>query len=277
MGEVVRLPGRRLGRLPAKRDARVPRFGAVLRRAVTPLTAPAEVDWSRAVASWPMLENDLIGDCTIAAAAHAVQTFGAYRSQRLGVPLERIMTSAEAVANYQLFGYVPGDEATDTGAVIEDVLQRWFTTGLTIGGAVDKISAYASVDPANLERVRLGCWLYGGLTVGLDLPLAAQSRVAVWDAPTADRSQLTAEAVRPGGWGGHCARLVAVEPATSLDNCVTFATWDHLQRATYRWWLAYADECHVVDHDEWTSGAAAVNPAGFPASLLRDEMAALAA
>jgi hypothetical protein len=60
----------KLGRLPARRDYRVPALGKYLRAAQLPPPLPAVPPPDLA---WPMDLNDSLGDCTIAAAAHAIQ------------------------------------------------------------------------------------------------------------------------------------------------------------------------------------------------------------
>jgi len=188
-----------------------------------------------------MCLNDNLGCCTIAGVAHAAQAVGVIGGA------ERIMSDAEVIANYERFGYVPGQAATDQGAVEEDVLRTWLTDGLTIGGTTDRIDAYASIVPTDTALARYALLTFGIVYVGVNLPIAAQGQV-VWD------TQATLSPIdEPGSWGGHCMLLIAAETDEHQENLVTFVTWGGLQRATWRWWRTYCDECHAVDHPDWSA------------------------
>jgi len=251
-------PSRRLGRRPPAADPRVPRLEAYLPADAAMPTGT--ISWAQEVASWPMCLNDRLGCCTIAGVAHAAQAVGVIGG------CERIMTDAEVVSNYQRFGYVPGDASTDQGAVEEDVLNVWLNDGLTIGAAVDRIDAYATIRPAATGLARYALNAFGIVYVGVNMPLAAQSQ-QIWDAPAV----LGADD-QPGSWGGHCMLLITAEPDHDSDNLVTFVTWGMLQQATWRWWRTYCDEAHAVDHPDWSRPGGLL---GLNRTALRRDMAAL--
>jgi len=247
----------RLGRKPALRDPRVPRLAD---HAPVDAGADGTISWAGEVASWPMCLNDKLGCCTIAGVAHAAQAVGVIAGA------EWIMSDAEVVANYQRFGYVPGNAATDQGAVEEDVLNAWLNDGMTIGGATDRIDAYASIAPNATGLARYALHAFGIVYVGVNLPIAAQGQI-VWD-PPATLSPID----QPGTWGGHCMLLIAAEPDDHPDGLVTFVTWGMLQQATWRWWLTYCDEAHAVDHPDWSAPGSLL---GLDRSALRASMAQL--
>jgi len=64
---------RRLGKLPPRWDRRTLKMARFLTPALTP--PPPAVYWSKGFPSWGMYLNDQLGDCTIAAIAHAIQTW----------------------------------------------------------------------------------------------------------------------------------------------------------------------------------------------------------
>lgn len=177
-----------LGKLPPRLDSRTLQLADYLllphdassgqgtalpaKRALAP--APRSVDWTAKVPSWPMFSNDTIGDCTAAAAAHMIQCWTANAGDAV------TPTDAQVVAAYSATGhYLPGNPSTDQGAVELDVLNFWRQQGI----AGHKIAAYVSFSPQNLEHTRQAMNIFGGIYVGLALPLSAQNQ-DVWDVPS---------------------------------------------------------------------------------------------
>ena len=213
-----------------------------LQPANIPPPVPAACDLSGAVASWPMLKNNTLGDCTIAAVGHAVQLWTAVANRM------RVMTDEEALVGYEAFGYVPGEPATDQGAIEADVLARWTGAGFSTGGVDDVLAGFCAVDPAQEGEVRAGVAWLGVVYAGLELPIAAQS-MDVWDAPGA----LVGD-YEPGSWGGHAVPIIGYGPGGVV--CVT---WGALKQITWKFWAAYASEAYgLLSRDFVTkSGSAA--------------------
>ena len=61
----------RLGKAPARHDLRRMARATVAISKLPP--APEAVDWTDGIATWGMMLNDRLGDCTIAGVAHAIQ------------------------------------------------------------------------------------------------------------------------------------------------------------------------------------------------------------
>lgn len=232
----------KLGKRPARRLARLrplrrylARAGA---RALPPV--PTTCDRSGSVASWPMLDNDRIGDCTIAAVGHAVQLWTAIAGE------PRSMSDAEAIADYEAFGYRPGDPGTDQGAEAADVLARWSKAGFACGGVNDVLSGFCAINPQEQAEVQQGVAWLGVVYAGLELPLAAQTQ-DVWDAP-ANTADLVGNE-EPGSWGGHAVPIVGYGPSGVV--CVT---WGALKTITWRFWEAYADEAYGLLSRDFVTG-----------------------
>ena len=175
----------RLGKLPPRLDTRTLQLADYLRspratssgqgtalpakRALPP--APCSLDWTSKIPSWPMFSNDTLGDCTAAAAAHMIQCWTANAGDAF-TPAD-----AQVIAAYSATGhYVLGNPATDQGAVELDVLSFWRQQGI----AGHKIDAYVAFSPQNFEHTRQAINIFGGIYVGLTLPLSAQNQ-DVWD------------------------------------------------------------------------------------------------
>src|SRR5258708_3311383 len=118
-----------------------PQFPTALKEmaayAPTPLPQPpASVDWAAKVAAWPMDGNDVYGDCTMAAAAHLIQSWNAQTGQAMPVPRDQDVIAA----------YMKLTGGKDSGLVESQVLKRWLGSGLW----GNKIVGYAPVNVQNL-------------------------------------------------------------------------------------------------------------------------------
>jgi hypothetical protein len=226
-----------LGKEPAKTDVRTLAFARYVDRARLP-SPPATLSLTEHVAEWPMYANDEYGDCTCAAAAHMIEAWTADAS---GAPVE---IPVEAV----LKGYddVKIGTGPDAGAVELDVLNYWRRTGF--GG--HQISGFAKVPTYDRDLVRAAAWLFGGLYIGVQLPLSAQG------ATTWDWSGGLSGDDEPGSWGGHAVDVVAYD-----DAGVTVVTWGALLNATWEFWDHYCDEAYAILAPDFFDGRQ--TPDGF--------------
>lgn len=246
----------RLGRKPKRVDPRTYPYER-LRLATTNLLPPrpALCNWLDGIADFGEMLNADLGDCTCAAAGHLIQCWTASNGEpELTLSDQAILEAYEAVG-----GYVVGRPDTDNGAVELDVLNYWRTTG--IGGR--KIDAFAAVNVHNAEHVREALWLYGGLYIGLSLPVSAQNQ-DVWDVPA---EGLTGDGA-PGSWGGHAVCVMAYD----ADH-LTCITWGAPKLMTNAFWSAYADECYAVLSPDWIASGRA--PSGFDVTALSVDLPAV--
>ncbi len=214
----------KLGKLPARVDVRTLLLVRYLERETLP-PAPPTFDMSAAVADWPMYGNDRIGDCTTAAAGHMIEAWTA----ATGVPAVEV-SEDDVLAEFDRVKLV--DPATgEEGAVELDVLKDWRRRGL--GG--HRIGAFARLHLDDHELVRAAAYLFGGVYIGLELPLSAQ-RQTVWDWT----HRLTGPAA-PGSWGGHAVNVVGYD-----DRTLTVVTWGRLQTMTWAFWDRYVDEAYAL-------------------------------
>jgi hypothetical protein len=159
----------KLGKLPVRTDVRTLALPRYVDRSQLP-PAPAEVDLASVVHAWPMYGNDRIGDCTTAAAGHMIE---AWTAPTRGAPVE--ISERSVLAAFDKVKRV--DPATgEEGAVELDVLAYWRKRGI----GRHKIGAFARVPAWDHTLVRDAAYLFGGLYIGLELPLTAQEQ-SVWD------------------------------------------------------------------------------------------------
>jgi hypothetical protein len=252
------MPGnRQLGRLAPARNPAVPALRAILPN-LSP--APAVVNWWADIGAWPMLANDSVGDCTIAALGHAVQAMSSYTSTPL------LMTDAEAISAYSaITDYNPANPSTDQGAVIEAVLAYAANTGMTIAGRLHKIQAFVSINYQDKAEIRAAINLFGGLDIGVDLPLSAQTQPYLLTCTNAGTASVA------NSWGGHCVWACGAD-----DYGVDVIYWGARYRILWDFWHAYVVEAHAILDPAFMTAPGAT-PADVPWDQLQQTMQRLAA
>lgn len=248
----------KLGKLAPKFNPKTLKFSAYLNRA-TPLMPPPEKSfWEYKIppAAIGMFLNDQIGDCTCAEVAHHIMLMTAHTGTMV------VPTDAEVQAMYSaISGYVPGDESTDTGCAITDVLNYWQTTGL----AGHKIDGWVEINPFNTLHRNLATYLFGGCSVGVQLPAAAQNQFSagqVWTPVDGDEIE-----------GGHCI----LESGYGGDgrNYETWGKGD--QKGTNAWDALYVDECYAVLSKDWINIASGLAPNALDYAALQSDLQAIKA
>jgi len=214
----------RFGKHPAKRDYRTLRFKDYLKAGIA--AAPAQFNVLTTVYKnlgiadptklFPMDGNDQYGDCTMAAAAHAITVYNGLTKNNV------IMAQADLVKLYfQLTGGV------DSGLDEMKVLNFWQSTGIDL----QKILAFVSIEPKDHAHVQLAIQLFGGVYLGFQVQANAQEEF---------------EAKKPWTPGkltndGHAVYAVAYD-----QTGVTVLTWGNTQQATWAWWDECVDEAYGI-------------------------------
>jgi hypothetical protein len=253
--------GMRLGRKAIKTDSRTLALGRYFTPALKP--PPPACDWTKGITSWGMMLNgpeanepqfpNGLGDCTIAGAAHAIQVWTANNGSMVTLPDSTVLNYYE-----QWDGYVPGEPSTDNGGIELDVLNDWQKNGF----AGNPLLAFADPKPANLTEVRQAISLFGGVYIGLSLPLTAQTQT-VWDVTPNGGAK-----AKPGSWGGHCVFVPKYDQKT-----FTCITWGQLTTMTVAFWNKYCDEAHALLSPQWISAKGAPN--GFNLAELQADLQAI--
>jgi len=239
----------KLGRKAVKTDSRTLMLANYFTTALPP--APPAQDWTKGIQSWGMMLNDTLSDCTIAAVGHAVQVFSANSSTEITVP------DSEVLHYYEKWdGYKPSDPSTDQGGIELDVLNDWQKSEFN----KHKLIAFADPAFANLEEIRQAITLFGGVYIGLSLPLSAQTQT-IWDVVPGGGAN-----AKPGSWGGHAVFVPAYDA-----NCFTCITWGQLQTMTVAFWNEYVDEAHALLSHDWLSAKG--SPEGLNLAQLKSDLA----
>lgn len=251
----------RLGKSDARIDSRTLQLGKYVRLGALP-APPKSINWTTKLTNLGMMENDVLGDCTCAGAGHLIQTWTANSGVQFVPPDSAILDAYEAVG-----GYVPGNPSTDNGAVEIDVLNYWRQTGI----AGHKILAYASVNIQNEIEIQQAIALFGGVYIGLSMPLAWQSSQN-WDVNKGILGWFKRRSGNwvPGSWGGHAVILVGYDTASDKYTVITWGSTAYtITGAALK---IYCDEMYTPLSQDWVN-ARGVDPAGLNLAQLQADLA----
>lgn len=236
----------KLGKLAPKCDDRTLRLARYLTPAMA--AAPAWYNAAAKITDLGMMGNDTLGDCTCATVGHMIQTWSSANGS------QEILPDADIVALYENFGYNPEDPSTDQGANVLDVLNYWRQN--PVNG--HQLSAYASLNPKQVEEVRKSIYYFGGAYIGVQLPVTAQNQ----DAWTVTSTKGDGE---PGSWGGHAIPVVDYD-----ENYVYCITWGAVKAMTWDFFTTYCDEAFALLSPDWLT--ADKSPTGFDSAQLQSDL-----
>jgi hypothetical protein len=165
---------------------------------------------------FPMDGNDQYGDCTIAAAGHAITIYNGL------IGTKDIVAQTTLLKTYfQLTG------GPDSGLDELKVLNYWQSTGIN----KEKLLAFVSIDPKNHTHIQQAIQYFGGVYLGFQVQQGADTQFEnhqPWIPGT-----LTND--------GH-----AVYAAAYDANQLTVLTWGNTQLATWSWWDECVDEAYAL-------------------------------
>ena len=255
----------KLGKLAPKKRDDIKLFGDMKAVAALP-TPPPQIFWKEGVKTWPMMKNDTVGDCTCAGAGHMIQCWTAWANGPA-----KVLTDAQVLAAYTTItasenggkGYDPnqtdpttGDNPTDTGCALADVVSYWKATGFSGHKILDAVS----VAPNNLAHLKWATVLFGGVYAGVQLPLSAQGQTT-WSVP---KTGTTGDGA-PGSWGGHCI------PIISFDATYFYVvSWGEIVPVSYNFMEVYFDEGYALISPDWLNKG--ITPLGTSLSWLESEL-----
>src|SRR5581483_11222464 len=165
---------------------------------------------------FPMDGNDTLGDCTIAAAAHAATLFKGLVGKK---------AIAQAAGLEKIYFHLTG--GVDSGLQELDVLNYWRKSAIS----GEKILAYASVDVKNQTYVKQAIQLFGGVYLGFQVQQDCQQQFD--DGKPWLPGPLTKH--------GHAVLAVAYDA-----KGVTVLTWGNTQQGTWAWWDECVDEAYAI-------------------------------
>lgn len=238
---------------------------------------PPAVDYTGGVTAFGMMLNDQLGCCTISGKGHAVQTItlsacGTMKTVPDSVILSAYQNDCDYDSSSVLVGDVvtPYDQSTDNGGNEPDVLNDWRKNGF---GGVNLI-AYADANPLNLKHVCQAIYMFGGLYIGVQLPLSAQGQT-LWDVSNGSIAL-------PGSWGGHCVWVPKYRTAPDGTIIFTCITWGGLLDITQAFWTysdpnagPYIDETHALVVPDFINAKTGITPVGLNLAQMEADVQAI--
>lgn len=175
---------------------------------------------------WGMLGNDSAGDCTLCDAAHQTMLWSLEGGSRCAQ-----FTTAGVIADYSAISGYNGTEATDTGCDMQDVANYRHNIGVADSNGIrHKIQSFASLKAGNLSQLAQATYIFGAVSVGVQLPSSAESQF--------DNGKPWSVAANDTIEGGHCITIVGM----NSEGNFLLLTWGRLHAATPAWLSAYMDE-----------------------------------
>jgi hypothetical protein len=216
---------RRFGKHPAKHDYRTLRLKDYLESGIAPPpdshnTLTRVYDNLRVkdpTKLFPMDGNDNLGDCTIAALAHAVTLYHGLVGHQAPIMAEKQIIKL----------YMKLTGGLDSGLNELDVLNYWRQK--QVGG--DKIMAFAKLDYRDHTHVKQAISLFGGVYLGFQVQANCETDFRA--RKTWTPGKLTND--------GHAVFVVGYDKET-----VTVLTWGNTQQGTWKWWDECVDEAYAI-------------------------------
>ena len=229
----------KLGKLPAKVDARTIKLSQILKVKLLPdLPEQFSVDYSLGgIYDNRMFLNNKYGNCVIAMQAHHILRFEKFEQKKN-------ITIADKEVEAEYFRQTGG---LDSGLVELNSLKEWRKTGWVAGGNVHNIYAFASVEWQNHTEVKHCIHLLGGLDFGMKIYQRDEEQFKageIWTLETSNGDYL----------GGHAVYLFRYQDIVSVNNNgITCMTWGGWQFMTWDFWDDRVDEAYgIVDNrDNW--------------------------
>lgn len=213
------------------------------------------VDYASEVGNWPMYMNDTIGDCTIAGIGHMVGAWSRYAGGTEVVLTDDIIEAAYEVVG----GYVPGNESTDNGCQMSDVLA--YAQQYGIGG--HKVTAFAQIKEVTELTLNQALQVFGSVYLGINCPQSAEDQFGKGPWTYVKGSPII---------GGHCITLQKFQQNARGDY--TIITWGAEQAMTLEFARTYIEEAWVALSPDWlTSNGNTIT--GLDVAALTADMSAL--
>jgi hypothetical protein len=245
------MPNYRFGKHPPKVDYRTLRFANYASALAAPPVSLSILDrvykdlkTKDPTVLFPIDGNDTLGDCTIAAVAHAITVYRGLTGTK------KVIMSKQNVV--KLYMHLTG--GVDSGLNELDVLNYWRQN--SVDG--DQILSFVSISPKNHTHVQQAIQLFGGVYLGFQVQ---QNCVQEFDAH---------QPWTPGPLtnDGHAVYAVGYD-----QNQLTVLTWGNTQQATWAWWDECVDEAYAILPAEAKAGDFAP---GFDFAQLQADLSAVA-
>lgn len=244
------------GRLPRTFNPAIPHWSA-LKMGAAPVIVPPSCSYTNRLPTYlGAMLNDSLGDCAEAGYGHALQVWSDASGKH-----ELTEPDSAIEALYETQGYVPGNESTDTGTILQ-VLLSLLVKGPVPDG-IPKLLAFIELDPtipADISRATYECGL---VYIGFNVPAFLQSLESpgsTWNTEPWSNSNIV---------GSHCVISAGYRPGFR-----DIISWGSRYAMTDAFWAKYVDEAYALVSPEWIE-ATGRTPLGMTVTQLEAQMAAI--
>jgi hypothetical protein len=254
----------KLGRLERSFNPAIPHYSAVIAGQTIP-PPPVAVDYTVGMPdNLGMMMNDTLGDCTCAAAYHALQVWTFNTQGAEGMVTE---PDSDVEKLYELAcGYKPAQGGEGPGGNEQKVLTYLMKKGAPAGPAGKtrlKIAAFLEVDPRNTDDVKSTIANCGVAYIGFQVPQflmpANAAPPATWDVQSTDTNIIGGHAVVLAGYDANGARVIS---------------WGQYYTMTWAFFAQYVDETYAIADAMWIN-TKGTTPGGLTLAQLEAQMQAL--
>ena len=261
------------GLLERGNDPRIPHWSALrLTPGIVLPAAPPAISYVRGIPGIGMFGNQDWGCCAFAAAAHYIQVWVWNATGKMpAITTDQVLQGYAEVTGFNINAGPPGQNPTDRGTVLQDMLAWWLRTGFPLAnGTRHKILAFFELDPRNAADLNLATAESGAILFGIRFPAYLQgleSPGSLWNLRTANANIV----------GGHAITSAGYTPTILHGVVREVETWGSTDyRMTTKFVGAEADEVYAVISPEFVERNGDT-PFGIPLATWEQQMAALKA
>ncbi|MDA8364052.1 MAG: hypothetical protein M0Z84_09610 [Gammaproteobacteria bacterium] len=257
------------GRLPRAINPAIPHWSALrLQPGITLPAAPASISYVRGIPGIGMFGNDRWGCCAFAAAAHYIQVWAWNATGKMpAITTDQVLQGYSEVTGFDINAGPPGQNPTDRGTVLQDMLAWWLNKGFPLAdGTRHKIRAYFELDPRQPTDLNLATAECGAVLCGINVPAYLQQLEApgsLWTLQSANAQIVGGHAITSAGYA-----------ATGDREVETWGSTDYAMTAGFV--EAEMPECYGIVSDEFMQ-ATGKTPYGLPLAVWEQQMSALGA
>jgi hypothetical protein len=200
---------------------------------------------------WGMLGNDQWGCCAAAGIMHLIQAQSANSGSPLHSTTDQTLELYSAVTGFNIKAGPSGNNPTDNGTVLTELLTYIKKNGLPMFDINNKevivdIVGWAALDTTSLLQTRWAAFTFGGLYEGIGCPVQCEENTENWNfAPGLPLA------------GGHCIPRISEGGAGGK-----IISWAKVIPTSNEFILGYRDEGYVVMTKAWLN-AQGKSPTGL--------------
>ena len=166
----------KFGKLPAQHRHDDLRFRDYKTTSISP--APIGFGHDKLVTNpWGMLGNDQWGDCACAGPAHETMLWNAAAGKQVQFTTANVLDAYSAITGFNENAGPPGENPTDQGSNVGDVLSYRRSTGFTDStGENHKILGWVALEPGNWKELLQALYVFEAVGIGIQVPETAETQ-----------------------------------------------------------------------------------------------------